>query len=69
MTDDDRALLEFEGRFWHHAGAKDDAVLTTFGLSRWQYRQKIFDLCAKPEALAEFPILVNRVNRGRRRTG
>jgi hypothetical protein len=68
FTDADRTLLTFEGRFWRHRGAKDEAVRREFGLTPWQYQQRLFAVCERPAALAEFPVLVNRVNRLRNRT-
>lgn len=74
LTDRDRALLAFERRRWIHQGAKDEAVLEEFGVSRWRYEQEVRALLDRPEALVAQPQLVNRLRRlrdarARRRAG
>lgn len=69
LTDDDRDLLAFEGRFWRRSATKEDAIRRTFNLSPWQYQQRLFAVCEQPGALEAFPVLVNRVRRLRKRTG
>lgn len=63
LTDRERDLLAFEKLEWKHRGAKDDAIRKTFGLSPWQYSQRLLALCEQPAALAAEPVLVNRVRR------
>lgn len=68
LTDLDRQVLAFEARRWRHQGAKDEAVLRELGLSPWRYTQLVLAVAQKPAALAEAPVLVNRLNRLRNRT-
>lgn len=67
LPDLHRQVLDMERLFWRHAGAKDEAVRVTFGLSPWRYQQLVFEVCRTPAALVAEPGLVNRLNRGRRR--
>lgn len=32
LTDDDKAILDFERQAWTHAGAKETAIVQTFGV-------------------------------------
>ena len=65
LTDQDRALLDFEGRGWRHAWAKDDAIRDELGYSVPRYYQLLNVLIEKPEALAAEPMLVKRLLRAR----
>lgn len=63
LSEEDRALLRFEQLQFRYPGAKDDAVRETFGLSRTRYEQRLRAVADRPEALAEFPMLVHRLHR------
>lgn len=65
MNERDRAILEFEGM--PHAGAKEDAIRETFGLSPTRYYQLLNGVLGMPEALAADPVLVHRLIRARER--
>lgn len=67
LPDLHRQVLDFERRFWRHPGARDEAIRVTFGLSSWRYQQLVYHVCEQPAALAADPVLVNRVNRLRKR--
>jgi hypothetical protein len=66
VNDTDLALLDFEGTFWRHRGAKAEAIRERFGLSETAYWQRVLHLAGQPEALAARPTVVNRINRLRR---
>ena len=50
LTDRDREILAFEARWWKHAGAKEQAIRDTFGLSSTRYYQLLNALLDKPGA-------------------
>jgi hypothetical protein len=58
-----REILAFERRWWRHAGAKEQAVRDTFGLSSTRYYQLLNALLDHPAALAHDPVLVGRLRR------
>jgi Protein of unknown function (DUF3263) len=62
---DERALrmLAFERQWWKHAGAKEQAIRETFGLSATRYYQVLNSLLDTPAALAHDPVLVGRLRR------
>nr|WP_083958986.1 DUF3263 domain-containing protein [Herbidospora mongoliensis] len=76
LSPQDAAILEFEGGWWRHPGAKEQAIKDTFGMSTTRYYQVLAVLIDRPEALAADPALVNRLRerrdarrRGRGRSG
>ncbi|MFI2274475.1 MULTISPECIES: DUF3263 domain-containing protein [Catenuloplanes] len=56
-------ILEFEKRWWRHAGAKEQAIRDEFGLSSTRYYQLLNGLLDNPLALAHDPVLVGRLRR------
>jgi hypothetical protein len=66
---DERSLeiLAFERRWWRYAGAKEQAIRDTFGLSGTRYYQLLNRLLDEPAALAHDPVLVGRLRRLRAR--
>lgn len=56
-------ILAFEGRWWKHAGSKEQAVRDTFGLSSTRYYQLLNGLLDNPAALEHDPVLVGRLRR------
>jgi uncharacterized protein DUF3263 len=62
---DERAvrMLAFERQWWKHAGAKEQAIRETFGLSATRYYQVLNSLLDEPAALAHDPVLVGRLRR------
>jgi hypothetical protein len=58
-----REILAFERRWWRHAGAKEQAIRDTFGLSSTRYYQLLNALLDNPAALAHDPVLVGRLRR------
>lgn len=63
LTPKDLAILRFEGQRWKHPGAKEAAVLDTFGLNLTAYYARLGRLLELPEALAYAPQTVNRLRR------
>ncbi|WP_437423938.1 DUF3263 domain-containing protein [Williamsia muralis] len=63
MTDLERAILDFESRWWRYAGGKEAAIVRRFEMSVIRYHQKLNQILDNPEALAYNPILVNRLRR------
>jgi len=62
---DERAeeILAFERRWWKHAGAKEQAIRDTFGLSATRYYQVLNGRLDDPAALERDPVLVGRLRR------
>jgi len=58
-----REILAFERQWWKHAGAKEQAIRDTFGLSATRYYQVLNALLEDPAALAHDPVLVQRLRR------
>jgi hypothetical protein len=56
-------ILAFESRWWKHAGAKEQAIRDTFGLSSTRYYQLLNGLLDNPLALEHDPVLVGRLRR------
>jgi hypothetical protein len=56
-------ILVFERRWWRHAGAKEQAIRDTFGLSPTRYYQLLNRLLDEPAALTHDPVLVSRLRR------
>jgi len=65
LTDRERAILDFEAKWWRHKGAKEDVILETFGLDANGYTLVINDLIENPESLEYAPQTVKRLRRRR----
>ncbi|MFI9641636.1 DUF3263 domain-containing protein [Micromonospora sp. NPDC051925] len=63
LTERERRILTFEQQWWRHAGAKEQAIRDTFGLSATRYYQLLNGLLDRPAALAAEPLLVGRLRR------
>ncbi|MDT0529611.1 DUF3263 domain-containing protein [Micromonospora sp. DSM 115977] len=63
LTERERGILAFEQQWWRHAGAKEQAIRDTFGLSATRYYQLLNGLLDNPAALAAEPVLVGRLRR------
>ncbi|WP_245714711.1 DUF3263 domain-containing protein [Micromonospora inyonensis] len=63
LTERERGILAFERHWWRHAGAKEQAIRDTFGLSATRYYQLLNALLDNPAALAAEPLLVGRLRR------
>jgi hypothetical protein len=65
LTERELQVLEFEARWWRHAGAKEDGIRAEFGLSAARYYQLLNLVIDRPEALRHDPLLVGRLLRAR----
>ncbi len=65
LSDRSRLVLEFERQWWKHAGAKEEAIRSQFGLSAARYYQMLNGVLDEPQALAFDPMLVKRLHRMR----
>ncbi|MEH0969700.1 DUF3263 domain-containing protein [Micromonospora sp. CPCC 205546] len=63
LTERERGILTFEQQWWRHAGAKEQAIRDTFGLSATRYYQLLNGLLDNPAALAVEPVLIGRLRR------
>ncbi|MEU2612464.1 DUF3263 domain-containing protein [Micromonospora sp. NPDC007271] len=63
LSERDRRILAFEQQWWKHAGAKEQAIRDTFGLSATRYYQLLNALLDHPAALAAEPVLIGRLRR------
>lgn len=58
-------ILDFERTWWRHAGAKEEAIRSEFGLSAARYYQLLNALIDSPDAVRHDPMLVGRLQRAR----
>ncbi|MFV2109054.1 DUF3263 domain-containing protein [Micromonospora sp. LOL_015] len=63
LTEREQRILDFERQWWKHAGAKEQSIRDTFGLSATRYYQLLNQLLDNPAALAVEPVLVARLRR------
>lgn len=63
LSERDRAILEFERRWWKYAGAKESAIREQFDMSATRYYQVLNAIIDQPAALAHDPMLVRRLRR------
>jgi hypothetical protein len=61
----ERSVLDFERRFWRHAGAKEEAIRRELGVAPTAYYQLLCQLIDDPAAIAYDPMLVKRLQRQR----
>ena len=67
LSDRDRAILEFEQRWWLEPGTKEAALRAQLDLSPSRYRELLYALIDDPEAMAFDPMVVRRVRKVRER--
>lgn len=65
LSERDRELLDFEGRWSAHSGAKEEAVREELSLTPARYYQLLARLIDSAEAVAYDPMLVHRLRRRR----
>ncbi|MDI5943091.1 DUF3263 domain-containing protein, partial [Micromonospora sp. DH15] len=63
LTERELRILALEQQWWRHAGAKEQSIRDTFGLSATRYYQLLNGLLDNPAALAAEPVLVGRLRR------
>jgi hypothetical protein len=59
----ERQMLDFERKWWKHAGSKEQAIRDTFDLSATRYYQLLNNLLDNPAALAHDAVTVGRLRR------
>lgn len=69
LTEQQRAILDVESRFWRHAGVKEDHVREYLGMSPIRYYQAVNALLLRQEAWEYAPAACARMSaiRGRSR--
>ena len=67
LTDEQRAVLDFERQLWRYTGAKESAIRARFGFGLVRFNQVLAYTIAQPEALAYDPVNVRRLRRLRDR--
>ncbi|MDZ8171945.1 DUF3263 domain-containing protein [Microbacterium xanthum] len=65
LSDRDRALLDFEGEWRRHVGAKEEAIRADLGLAPARYYQLLDRLIDGVDAQEYDPMLVKRLRRRR----
>lgn len=65
LNDRDRAILDFEGEWRRHVGAKEEAIRADLGMSPARYYQLLARLIDTAEAQEHDPMLVKRLRRVR----
>src|SRR2546427_13225783 len=63
LSEQDRAILEFEREWWRQRAPKERAVRERFGLSAARYYQLLNGLLDRPAAIRFDPMLVGRLRR------
>lgn len=63
LTDRQKAILDFERRWWKYAGAKDAAIRETFDVSPTRYYQELGAVLEDPAALEVDAATVRRLVR------
>jgi hypothetical protein len=61
LSAEDRSILEFESRWWHEPGPKDQAIEHRLGLSAATYYERLIAIVSSPEARNLDPLTVARV--------
>jgi hypothetical protein len=67
LTDDQRAMLDFEREHWRYPAGKETEVRQRFDLSLAGYQKRINALLDEPAALAYAPATVRRLRRLRQK--
>jgi hypothetical protein len=65
LTERQIEILGFERQWWRHAGAKEEAIRSEFGLSAARYYQLLNAVIDLPAAVRHDPMLVKRLQRAR----
>lgn len=63
LSDRDLAILAFEGEWFRHAGAKEEAIRSDLGMSPARYYQLLGRLIDSTEAQQHDAMLVKRLRR------
>ncbi|PRY67172.1 uncharacterized protein DUF3263 [Glaciihabitans tibetensis] len=65
LSERDLRVLDFERRWWRHAGAKEEAIRAEFDLPAARYYQLLNAVIDLPGATRTDPMLVKRLQRAR----
>jgi hypothetical protein len=65
LSEPQRAMLDFERQWWRQAGAKEQAIRDTFGLTPTRYYQTLNGVLDLPAAMYYDAALVHRLRRVR----
>jgi hypothetical protein len=65
LSSREQEILAFEQQWWKYAGAKEQAIKETFGLSSTRYYQVLNQLLDNQEAMRTHPMLVKRLRKMR----
>lgn len=63
MTDEDRQLLDFEEANPRNDRRKEAAIRTVLSMSWVRYQQRLLGLVRRADVLAEYAVVVHRVQR------
>lgn len=63
LSDEQKRILDFGGKWFKSPGARMEAVLSEFGMSETTYFQKLNSLRSHPGAVEYAPEVINRANR------
>lgn len=63
LTVRDHMMLDLEQSWWAYPGRKDTVIRETFSMPSTRYYQCLNALIDRPEAEAEYPLLVRRLRR------
>jgi hypothetical protein len=67
LTDDQRAMLDFEREHWRYPAGKETEVRQRFDVSLVSYQKRLNALLDEPAALAYAPSTVRRLRRLRQK--
>jgi hypothetical protein len=67
LTEEQRAMLDFEREHWRYPAGKETEVHERFGLSLVSYQKQLNSLLDQPAAVAYAPATVRRLRRLRQR--
>jgi len=65
LTEPQRAMLDFERRWWRQPGSKEQAIRDAFGMTPTRYYQALNGLLDLPAAMQYDAALVHRLQRVR----
>jgi hypothetical protein len=65
LSEPQRAMLDFERQWWRRAGAKEQAIRDTFGMTPTRYYQALNGMLDLPAAMRYDAALVHRLQRVR----
>lgn len=68
LTPRERAVLEFERRWWTEPGPRDLRIRERFDISVGEYAEELHALVDRPEALEAEPLVVRRLRREAQRS-